>query len=115
MAVTVTTAPGIHLLNTNNSDRINWQRGSMVEIKDEAKAPLMAYYDKSGNQRSSQSDLIKLFSVDLMSRAYTLTDVTPGGTVAGNLGTSQAMTSTSGLIAGIVGLVHGGLASVRGT
>lgn len=115
MAVTVTTAPGIHLLNTNNSDRINWQRGSMIEIKDEAKAPLMAYYDKNGNQRSSQSDLIKLFSVDLMSRAYTLTDVTPAGTTAGALGTSQAMTSTSGLIAGMVGLVHGALASEGAT
>jgi hypothetical protein len=111
MAVTVTTAPGAFLLNTNNSDRINWQRGAMIETKDDAKAPLMAYYERSGTQKSSQSALIKLFSVSLMSRRYQLTDATPAGTTAGALGTSQTVDSLSNLIAGMIALVHAGIAS----
>lgn len=115
MAVTVTTAAGIHLLNTNNSDRINWQRGSMIETKDDAKAPLMAYYERNGTQKASQSDLIKLFSVSLMSRRYQITDATPAGTVAGSTAADNTVSSVDNLVAGMIALVHGGIASEGAT
>lgn len=111
MAVTATTAAGIHLLNTNNSDRIDFQRGDRIDIKDEARAPLMAYYEKHGTQKSSDSDLIKLFQVDLMSRTYTITDATPAGTVAGSTAADNTVDSVSGLVDGMIALVHGGIAS----
>lgn len=111
MAVTVTTAPGIHLLNTNNADRINWQRGSMVDVKDDAKAPLMAYYERNGTQKSSQSDLIKLFTVDLMSRRFQITDATPAASTAGSTAADITVDSIANLVVGMVALVHGGIAS----
>lgn len=111
MAVTATTAAGIHLLGDNNSDRINFQRGDRIDIKDRARAPLMAYYDKHGTQKSSDSDLIKLFQVDLMSRRYTITDATPAGTVAGSTAADNTVSSVAGLVAGMICLVHGGIAS----
>jgi len=111
MAVTVTSSPGIHLLGDNNSDRIDFQRGERIEYKDEARAPLMAYYDKQGDQRASKSDLIKLFRGDLMSRRYTITDATPVGTNAGDLATDQTVSSTDNLVAGMIAPVHGGIAS----
>ena len=111
MAVTPTTAAGIHLLATNGPQRINWQRGSMIETQDDAKAPLMAYYERNGTQKSSQSDLIYLFSVTLMSRRYQMTDATQAGTTAGALATSASVDTTVDLIAGQIALVHGGIAS----
>ena len=111
MAVTPTTAPGIHLLGDNNSDRIDFQRGKRIEYKDEARAPLMAYYEKKGNQESSKSDLIKLFRGDLMSRRYTITDATPAGTTAGATAEDNTVSTTVDLVAGMVCLVHGGIAS----
>lgn len=111
MTVSATTAYGIHTLATNNIDRINFQRADKIDVKDDAKAPLMAYYERSGSQKSSQSDLIKLFSVDLMSRRYTLTDDTPAGTVAGSTAADQTISSVANLVTGMIGLVHGGIAS----
>ena len=115
MAVTAATAAGIHLLGDNNSDRINFQRGDRIEYKDEARAPLMAYYEKNGNQKSSQSDLIKLFRGDLMSRRYTITDATPAGTTAGATAADNTVSSTADLVTGMIALVHGGIASEGST
>ena len=115
MAVTATTSPGIHLLNTNNADRINWQRGKKIEYKDEAKAPLMAYHERAGAQQSSDSDLIKLFRGDLMSRRYTLSDATGVATFAGSTAEDATISSVTDLVAGMVCLVHGGIASEGST
>jgi hypothetical protein len=114
LAVTSTTLPGIHLLNTNNSDRINWQRGETIDYKDVAKAPLMAYYEKSGTQKASQSDHIKLFASSLMSRRYSITDATVGGTNAGDLATDQTVSSTADLTTGMIALVFNGATSDEG-
>lgn len=115
MAVTAVTTPGVHELQDNNSDRIDWQRGDRIEYKDEARAPLMAYYDKRGDQQSSKSDLIKLFRGDLMSRRYTITDATGVGTVAGNTVADATVNTTADLVTGMVALVHGGIASEGST
>ena len=102
------------MLGDNNSDRINWQRGDSIDYKDVAKAPLMAYYEKSGTQKAAQSDLIKLFSSSLMSRRYSITDATVGGTVAGDLATDQTVSSVAGLVAGMIALVFNGATSDEG-
>ena len=111
MAVTATTAAGIHLLGDNNIDRIDFQRGDRIDVKDKAQAPLMAYYEEHGSQKPSDSDLIKLFQVDLISRRYKLTDATVGASTAGSTATDQTCDTVSGLVAGMICLVHGGIAS----
>lgn len=114
MAVVNTTSPGIHELGDNNSDRINYQRSDFIDYKDDARTPLMAYYDRQGNQKASQSDLIKLFSCSLMARSYSITDATPAGTVAGNTAADNTVSTTAGLVTGMICLVYDGSTSDEG-
>ena len=105
--VTNVTSPGQHLLETNNVDRVDFQRGEKIHYKDKAKVPLMAYYSEKGAQKSSKTDLIKLFRGELMSRRYTFS----GGTVAdGAVGTTETLTigSTANLVVGMTIYIHKG-------
>lgn len=111
MAITVTSAAGHHLMGDNTTQRIDWQRGDRIEYIDECRCPLMAYYEKSGTQKASKSDLIYLFQGSLMSRRYTLSDATPAGTTAGATAVDQTVSTVANLVAGMICLVHGGIAS----
>ncbi len=111
MTIIATSAPGQHNLETNNIDRVDFQRGERIEYKDEALAPIMAYFDRQGSQKSSKSDRILLFRGDLMSRRFQLTDAAPAGGTAGDSAVDQSISSVENLVAGMTALVHGGIAA----
>ena len=115
MAVTNVTAPGqIAGLETNNVDRVNFQRGDMIHYRDRGNLPLMAYYDRKGTQKSSRTDLIKLFRGELMSRRYTITDATVPGSTAGNSNANVTVSSTANLTVGMIALVFNGADGTEG-
>jgi len=105
MAVTAATAGGQILLETNNVDRVNFQRGDQISMRDRGNLALMAYYDRKGTQKASRTDLIKLFRGELMDRVFQITDAVVVGATAGNTAANVTTDTTAGLVVGMICLV----------